>query len=253
MSMSVIAVASCLEMRASSAWLVRFSFRFAPEILSMFVRGVPLQADQVGDQLGRDAVALDDALAVVDLGVGDAARGGHHPDSVLNQLVDVAVAGDDHHVEVLLARALGEGGDHVVRLVAVHLDVGEAEGLGQRHQVRPLVPEEVRTRLALGLVRLVGVLSAGPAGVPADDDGARVVVDEHLGEHRGETVDGVGGTAVVGGDRLREREERPVGERVAVDQEELAGLLPGASLFTGLGLGRGHTTILRAVVPAPSS
>ena len=33
--MSLIAVASFFEMRASSAWLVRFSLRLAPEILSM--------------------------------------------------------------------------------------------------------------------------------------------------------------------------------------------------------------------------
>ena len=37
-SMSVNAVASCFEMRASSAWLARFSLRFAPEIFSVFAR-----------------------------------------------------------------------------------------------------------------------------------------------------------------------------------------------------------------------
>ena len=35
---------------------------------------VALEPDEVGDQLGRDAVAVDHALAVVDLRVGDAAR-----------------------------------------------------------------------------------------------------------------------------------------------------------------------------------
>ena len=88
-------VASCFEMRASSACSVRFCLRFAPEISSTLsstassepnscsscggglvpdprdagdvVRGVALEPDQVGDQLGRDAVALDDAVAVVDL------------------------------------------------------------------------------------------------------------------------------------------------------------------------------------------
>ena len=38
------------------------------------VRGVALQAGEVGDQLGRDPVAVDHRLAVVDLGLGDAAR-----------------------------------------------------------------------------------------------------------------------------------------------------------------------------------
>ena len=137
------------------------------------VGGVALEPDQVGDQLGRDAVALDHALAVVDLGVGDPARGRHHPHPVLDQLVDVAVARDDHHVDPLLAGALGQPGDHVVGLVAVHLDVGEAEGLGQRHQVRPLLLQQVRARLALRLVGLVGLLAPRPAGVPGDDHGRR--------------------------------------------------------------------------------
>ena len=123
--------------RASSAWLVRFSLRLAPLISSIdsstfsiepkrcsrvrrglvadpwdagdVVRGVALQPDQVGNELGRDPVALDHALAVVDLGVGDAARGRHHPHPVADQLVDVAVAGDDHHRDLRLARAPASG------------------------------------------------------------------------------------------------------------------------------------------------
>ena len=87
---SVWIVASSLEIRASSAWFVRFSLRFAPEISSIeastvsrspnrcsrsrgrlvadprdardVVRGVALQAVEVGDQLGRDAVAVDHGL-----------------------------------------------------------------------------------------------------------------------------------------------------------------------------------------------
>ena len=130
------------------------------------VRGVALEADQVGDQLGRDAVALLDALGVVDLGVGDAARGGHHPHPVLDQLVDVAVAGDHHHLDALLAGPLGHRGDHVVGLEALDPDVGEAERLGERHQVGPLLLQQVRPGLALGLVGLVGDLPARPARRP---------------------------------------------------------------------------------------
>ena len=66
------------------------------------VARVALEADEVGDQLGRDAVALDDALAVVDLRVRDAPRGGHDPHAVADQLVRVAVAGDDHHRDAAL-------------------------------------------------------------------------------------------------------------------------------------------------------
>ena len=94
-------VASCLESRAASACSIRFCLRLAPEISSTLaehglevaealeqlggglvadardagdvVAGVALEADEVGDLLRRDAVALDHALAVVDLGVGDPA------------------------------------------------------------------------------------------------------------------------------------------------------------------------------------
>ena len=123
--MSRLAVASCLEIRASSACSVRFCLRLAPLISSTdvehllerpealqqlggglvadpgdardVVARVALEADEVGDQLRRDPVALDHALAVVDARVGDPAGGGHDPDAVVDELVGVAVAGDDHH------------------------------------------------------------------------------------------------------------------------------------------------------------
>ncbi len=201
MSMSVMAVASRFEILASSACFgeVLLPLRAGdlvdvrehllqdavlleqlggglvadPRDAGDVVGGVALEPDQVGDQLRRHPVALDHPVAVVDLRVGHPARGRHHPHPVLDQLVDVAVAGDDHHLDPLLAGALRQRGDHVVGLVAVDLDVGEAERLGQRHQVRPLLLEQVRPRLPLGLVRLVGELAPRPARVPADDDGGR--------------------------------------------------------------------------------
>ena len=116
--------AAC-EIRASSACSIRFSWRLAPEISSTcastsssvpyccsscggglvadardagdVVGRVALEADEVGDQLGRDPVALDHALAVVDPRVGDPARGRHDPHAVVDELVGVAVAGHDHH------------------------------------------------------------------------------------------------------------------------------------------------------------
>ena len=103
-------VASCLETRASSANSVRFCLRLAPEIWStlastsssepkrcsssaavlspipgtpgMLSRRVALEPDEVGHELGRDPVAVDHALAVVDLRVGDPARGRHDPHAV---------------------------------------------------------------------------------------------------------------------------------------------------------------------------
>ena len=117
------------------------------------VGGVAAQPHQVGDQLRRHPVALLDRGAVVDLGLGDPARGAHHPDPVADQLVGVAVAGDDHHLDPLLARLPGERGDHVVGLEAVDLDVGVAEGLDQRHQVRPLLARGGRGAVCAGPCR----------------------------------------------------------------------------------------------------
>ena len=142
------------------------------------VGGVAAQAHQVGDQLRRHAVALADGIAVVDLGLGDPARGAHHPHPLADQLVGVAVAGDDHHRDPLLARLPRQRGDHVVGLEALDLDVGVAEGLDQRHQVRPLLAQQVGPRFALRLVEVVGDLAPRHPRVPGDDHpGRRVLVD----------------------------------------------------------------------------
>ncbi len=236
-------------MRASSACSTRFCLRLAPEISSTLastrskraepleelgggfladprhagdvVRGVAAQPHQVGDQLRRHAVALQHRVCVVDLGLGDSARGAHHPNSPPDQLVGVAIAGDDHHRDPLLARAAGQRGDHVVGLVALDLDVGVAEGLDQRHQVRPLLAQQVGARFALRLVEIVGDLAPGHPRIPGDNHPRRTVLVDDLDQHRGQPVDRVGRPPVAGPDRLRQGKERPVGKRVAVDQEEL--------------------------------
>ena len=248
-------VASCLEIRASSAWLTRFSLRLAPEISSTeastvsrspnrcsscggglvadardagdVVRRVALEAVEVGDLLGRDPVAVDDRLVVVELGVGDPAARRHHADARLrvDQLEDVAVAGDDDDRHVLRRAPLGDRGDDVVGLVAVDGDVAVAERLDQRREVRPLLAQQVRPRLARRLVVGRDLLAAGVARVPDDDRRLLAVLGQQLHEHRGEPEDRVGRHARRRRDRLRQGEERPVGERAAVDQVELVVLL----------------------------
>ncbi len=252
MGMSRTIVASCLESRAASACSVRFCLRLAPgdlvdavehglevaEALQQVggglvadprdagdvVAGVALEADEVRDQLGRDAVAVDHALAVVDLGVGDAAAGGHDPHAVGDELVGVAVAGDDHHGDPALLGLLGQRGDHVVGLVALDGDVAVAERLDERAQVRPLELQQVRAAGALRLVVGAELLAAGHPRVPDHDRRDGAVVGEDLHEHRREAEDRVGRAPVGGRDRLGQREERPIGEGVPVDQEELLGV-----------------------------
>ena len=181
-SMSRWTVARRLDRRASSACSSRFCLRLGPLMSSMcdehpleravradqlagglladardpgdVVGGVPLEPVEVGDQLRRDAVAVDHRLAVVHLRLGDPPRGGHHLDQPLlvDQLQGVAVAGHDHHRDGRL-RAGGAGrqrGDHVVGLVALDAHVAVAEGLHQRFHRRPLLLEQVRAASGAG-------------------------------------------------------------------------------------------------------
>ena len=115
------------------------------------VRRVALEAVEVGDQLVRDAVALEHLLAAVDLRLGDPARGRHHAHAVADDLERVAVAGDDHHRDAALLGLLGQRGDHVVGLEAVDLVVAVAERLDQRLQLRPLLLEQVGRELRWAL------------------------------------------------------------------------------------------------------
>ena len=189
------------------------------------VAGVALEADEVRDELGRDAVAVDHPLAVIHARIGDAPRRGHDLDPLVDQLIGVAVAGHDHHLNRRVGDlgALGDRGDHVVGLKALDPQVAVAEGVDQRLQVRPLLLEQVRPARALRLVLGVDLLAAAVSPVPDHDGRLGAVVGEDLDQHRGEAEDRVGRHAGRGGDRLGQREERPVGEAVAVDQEELVG------------------------------
>jgi hypothetical protein len=195
-----------------------------PRYAGDVVRGVALQPIEVGDQLGSDAVAVDHRLAVVDLRLGDPARGRHHLDEAVavDQLEGVAIAGDDHHGNgrVGVQGPLGERGDHVVGLVPVDLDVGVPERLDQRFHRRPLLLEQVRARPPLGLVLGVHLSAAGAAGVPRHDRRLHAVVGDDLHEHRREAEDRVRRDARRGRDRLGQCEEGSVDEARAVDQEQ---------------------------------
>ena len=196
------------------------------------VAGVALQTDEVGDQLGRDAVAVDHPLAVVHPRVGDPPRGGHDlHHAVVDQLVGVAVAGHHHHRDFWLggSRFLDDRGDHVIGLEPGNAEVPVAERVDQRLQVGPLLLEQVGAGGALGLVVRVHGLTPRVPGVPHDDGRLGAVVGEDLHQHRGEAEDRVGRHPGRGGDRLGQREEGPVGQAVAVDQEELVGHGQGPS------------------------
>ena len=171
------------------------------------VRGVALQAVEVRDQRGWYAVAVDHGLVVVDLRLGDPARGRHHLDKapLVDQLEDVAVAGDDHHRHGWLGaqRPLGERGDQIVGLIPLDFHVAIPKRLHERFHRGPLLFEQIRTRAALGLVLWEQLGAPGGARVPRDHGRTDAVIGDDLHKHRGEPEDRVGRYPGGGRDRLR--------------------------------------------------
>ena len=189
------------------------------------VGGVALEADEVGDLVGPDAVAGLDALRRVHVDVGDAARRHHQRDVLRAELERIPVGGDDAGLD---PGCVGEGcerRDHVVGLPALELEIAVAERLDDRPEVRELLAEQVRHRLAPLLVDDLGRLGDGSAvhrpRVPRDRDALRPVVGEELEQHVREAEERVRRLAVTRRELLRERKEGAVGEVVAVDEEEL--------------------------------
>jgi hypothetical protein len=102
------------------------------------VAGVAPEGGEVGVLRRGDAVPRSQRGGVHDLQLGDAAGGVQHADVavVVDELEQVAVAGDDVHGH---GGPLGEGGDHVVGLVLVGADRGDAEGVEHVEDDRDLV------------------------------------------------------------------------------------------------------------------
>jgi hypothetical protein len=202
------------------------------------VRGVALQSDEVGDLLGTDAVAGLDAVGGVHLHVRHAPRRHHQADVVGDELEGVAIGRDHGRLDARLVRARGERGDHVVGLPALELQVAVAERLHDRAEIRELLAQQVGHRPAVGLVRLRELVAVHGARVPGDGHAARAVVGQELEEHVREAEQRVGREALGRGQLLRQREVGPVGEVVAVHQEEL-GVPRGAVVQLQLGAGEG--------------
>ena len=106
-----------------------------PGTPGMLSGGVALEADEVRDLLGRDAVAGLDALGRVDLRILHAARRHHQADVLRHELERVAVGRDDAGLDPRLVGARRERRDHVVRLPALELEVAVAERLDDRAEV----------------------------------------------------------------------------------------------------------------------
>ncbi len=176
------------------------------------------------------AAAIRDAGLVVERVVGDAALVVEHLDvRVGDELERIAVAGDDHDVDSGRGRLRRQRRDHVVGLDAGPSIVANRE---RRRAPRGSAAAATRTGRASPATRPCTrspclCERCGPRRVERDGDLLRLLVGQHLHQHRREAVDGVGDGARLGREVGRERVERPVRQRMAVEQEQLAGSCAG--------------------------
>ena len=177
---------------------------------------------------GRQPVLLDQRGRVVAPHVGHAAAVVQHGHVVGDQLERVPVAGDDEDVMPSASRLGGERRDDVVGLVARRGQVPDAERVEHLEDQADLAAELVRR---LGPARLVLDVLLVPEGrlaaVERHRHVRRLLVAQHVDQHRGEAVDGVRGLAGGRGEVLhRQREERAVRQRVPVEQQQPVSHLP---------------------------
>ena len=180
------------------------------------------QRREVAVALRRHEVALLDGGGVHPPHVGDAPHGVDHRHVVGDELEHVAVARDDDDLHALRGRLGREGRDDVVRLVAGGLDVADLQRVEHLVDQRDLAGELGRRGAAPGLVLRILLEPEGlPGQVEGHPDVGRLLVAEHVDEHRREAVDGVGVLARLGREVLgRQGVERAVCQRVAVEEQE---------------------------------
>ena len=176
----------------------------------------------------RDAGALDDPRLVVEGVVADAAPVVEHLDvRVLDELVGVAVAGDDQDVVAPGDGLLGRRGDDVVGLPPGQLARRHAERQEDLADEAHLLAQRVRRGLPVGLVGLVGGVAERRLGtVERDEHLVGTLLLEHVDEHRREAEHGVRQLPARRRHVLGQGEERPVRQRVPVDEEELGHATP---------------------------
>ncbi len=189
------------------------------------VGGLTDDGRELGVAVGRHAVLVLDVRRGEASQVADPAHRVEHGGGLGHELDGVAVTGEDQHLHALGHGLGGERRDDVVGLVAVELHVRDVERVEDPLDQRQLAAELPRRLVALGLVLGVLLEAEGLARlVEGDRDVGRDLVPQHVDQHRGEPVDGVGVLPRSGGEVLhRQGEERAVGQRVAVEEQE-----PGA-------------------------
>ncbi len=197
------------------------------------LRPHPRHAGQVvaglADQRGEIAVEpRRDAVLGLDRGrrhpgqLGDAPHRVEHGAGVGDELEGIPIARADQRLDAGVAGLGGEGGDDVVGLEPLHLDVPDPQR-GQHLLDQADLALEVGRRLGpTRLVLGVGLGAERPAGhVERHTQVGGLLVPQHVDQHRGEAVDGVRRLPGRGGEVLHgQSEERAVGQRMAIEQQK---------------------------------
>ena len=168
---------------------------------------------------GVDPRSVADSRLVVEHVFGDPPLVVENADvGILDQLVGIAVTGNDQYVPAAVPGHRGQGSDHVICLEAFGVDRLQAQSHNQfPHQVQLLV-EDVGLPLSVRLVAgQLLVAKRRARKVECHRHASRVVVSQKCGQHRREAEDRVRDLTGRGGHVRRKGEERPVGQGVAVD------------------------------------
>jgi len=140
---------------------------------------------------------------------------------VLDELVGVAVAGEDEDVVTGLATLGRQGGEDVVGLEAWGLEDRDLQRLEDLADEPHLLAEDVRRRIAGALVGVeLLVPEGGLRQVEGHADGVGLPVLQDVHEHRREAEHRVGDLPRRRGEVGGEGEERAVGEGVPVDEQD---------------------------------
>jgi hypothetical protein len=144
---------------------------------------------------------------------------------LVHELERVPVAGADDDLHALRAGLAGQRADDVVRLVPRQLDHRD---LQRGQHLLDQADLALERRRGLRPVRLVLPVLLGPEGLPGHVEGhhdvRRLLVAQHVYQHRGEAEHGVGRLAGGGREVLhRQGEERPVRQGMSVQEQHARG------------------------------